>query len=162
MLAGRDGSPATVLAEARLALDEARRMPAFDRVRVFATLAPILCEAGQPDIARAALEELLGQLAPMEAEYAQLLARFKPDYPKVVQMKAQIAETRQRISAETARVVAGVESAFFAADGNSDYPSVCNQNRPDYLFQRWKSGKRAASPPRCFPRTHSFHAQPGW
>jgi capsular exopolysaccharide synthesis family protein len=63
------------------------------------------------------IHTLKGQLAPMEAEYAQLLARFKPDYPKVVEMKAQIAETRQRISAETARVVAGVESAFFAAEG---------------------------------------------
>ena len=74
--------------------------------------------ASLPSVLESELIHLLkGQLVPLEAEYAQLLARFKPDYPKVVQLKAQIEETRQRINTEIARVVAGVESAFLAAEG---------------------------------------------
>ena len=63
------------------------------------------------------IQILKGQLMPMEAEYAQLTARFKSDYPKVIQLKAQLEETRQRINIEITKVVAGVESAYQAAVG---------------------------------------------
>lgn len=61
------------------------------------------------------IQTLKGQLVPLEAELAQLTARFKADYPKVIQLKAQLEETRQRVNAEIAKVVAGVDSAFQAA-----------------------------------------------
>lgn len=63
------------------------------------------------------IDTLKGQLVPLEAEYAQLSTRFKSDYPKLVQLKAQIVETEQRINSEIVKVVSGVESAFLAAEG---------------------------------------------
>ncbi|MGE0824671.1 MAG: GumC family protein [Candidatus Binatia bacterium] len=63
------------------------------------------------------IQTLKEQLAPMEAEQSQLAVRFKDDYPKLVQLKAQIAGTKERINAEIARVVAGIETAYLAADG---------------------------------------------
>lgn len=65
----------------------------------------------------ALIQTLKGQLTPREAEYTQLSSRFKPDYPKLVELKAEIEEARQRISSEIAKVVAGIESAFLAAEG---------------------------------------------
>lgn len=68
LLAAGDGNTRGVLDESRSALDEARRMPAFDRVRVVATLAPVLCDVGQPALARDALEDVLGALSPGESK----------------------------------------------------------------------------------------------
>jgi polysaccharide biosynthesis transport protein len=65
----------------------------------------------------ALIQTLKGQLTPREAEYTQLSSRFKPDYPKLVELKAEIEEARQRITSEVAKVVAGIESAFLAAEG---------------------------------------------
>jgi LuxR family maltose regulon positive regulatory protein len=67
MLSSRDGSPAAAVAEGGRAIHEARRMPAFDRVRVIASLAPVLCEAGEPAAARDALESVLEALGPDES-----------------------------------------------------------------------------------------------
>jgi DNA-binding SARP family transcriptional activator len=67
VLAGRAGDPATAVAEGRLAIAEARRMPAFDRVRPAAVLAPVLCDAGQPGLAREALAAVLDDLGPHES-----------------------------------------------------------------------------------------------
>ncbi len=65
----------------------------------------------------ALIQTLKEQLTPREAEYTQLSSRFKPDYPKLVELKAEIEEARQRITSEVAKVVAGIESAFLAAEG---------------------------------------------
>lgn len=62
------------------------------------------------------IQTLKEQLATSEAEHAQLLTRFKADYPKVVQMKAQIDELKQRLNSEITKVVAGVESAYLTAE----------------------------------------------
>ena len=67
LLASGRRDATTVLAEAREALDEAARMPAFDRVRVVATLAPVLCDAGRPELAHEALDDLLDALNPGES-----------------------------------------------------------------------------------------------
>ena len=55
------------------------------------------------------------QKAKLEAEYATNISVYKPDYPKMVQLKAQIAELDARIKAEIAMVVASVKSQFDAA-----------------------------------------------
>lgn len=67
VLAARDGDTTVAVAESTRALDEAERMPAFDRVRPAAVLAPVLCDAGEPGIARAALEAVLEALGPGES-----------------------------------------------------------------------------------------------
>jgi DNA-binding SARP family transcriptional activator len=67
VLAARNGESAAVVAHSRLALEEARRMPPFDRIRPAAVLAPLLCDAGQPDVAQAALQALLESLGPGES-----------------------------------------------------------------------------------------------
>jgi DNA-binding SARP family transcriptional activator/tetratricopeptide (TPR) repeat protein len=68
VLAWREGEAATAIAESHKAIVESRRMPAFDRVRPTAVLAPVLCDAGQPEVARGALEEVLVALGPGESE----------------------------------------------------------------------------------------------
>jgi len=65
----------------------------------------------------ALIQTLKGQLSAKESDYSQLSARFKSDYPKVVQLKADIDEARHQINVEIARVVAGIESGFLAAEG---------------------------------------------
>ncbi len=55
------------------------------------------------------------QKVKLEAEYATNSSIYKPDYPKMVQLKAQINELDQRIKAEIAMVVASVKSQFDAA-----------------------------------------------
>ena len=68
VLAARDGDRSSALAEALRAVDEAQRMPAFDRVRPTSVLAPVLCDTGRPDAARAALEGVLEALGPHESK----------------------------------------------------------------------------------------------
>lgn len=67
VLAARGGDLATGFAESRRALEEARCMPPFDRVRPAAVLAPVLCDAGQPAAAIEALEGVLEALGPGES-----------------------------------------------------------------------------------------------
>ncbi len=68
ILAARTGNNRTAVSEARSAIEEAQRMPPFDRVRVMSVLAPVLCDRGEPDAAREALEELLDALGPRESK----------------------------------------------------------------------------------------------
>jgi DNA-binding SARP family transcriptional activator len=67
VLAWRGGELIRAAAEARAALDEAERMPPFDRVRVASVLTPVLCDAGQAEAAREALEGVLDALRPEES-----------------------------------------------------------------------------------------------
>ncbi|HSO45726.1 MAG TPA: exopolysaccharide transport family protein, partial [Rhodoferax sp.] len=55
------------------------------------------------------------QRAKLEAEYATNISVYKPDYPKMVQLKAQINELNARIKAEIAVVSASVKGQFEAA-----------------------------------------------
>jgi ATP/maltotriose-dependent transcriptional regulator MalT/DNA-binding SARP family transcriptional activator len=67
LLAGRAGDARSALGFGRRALEEAQRMPPFDRVRVAAVLAPVLCDAGEPALAREGLEAVLAALSPGES-----------------------------------------------------------------------------------------------
>ena len=67
VLAWRAGDMSTAAVESRRALEESRRMPAFDRVRPAAVLAPVLCDAGEPDTAREALAGVLAALGAGES-----------------------------------------------------------------------------------------------
>ncbi len=67
VLASRAGDAAAAAVEAGAGIEEAGRMPPFDRVRVTSVLAPVLCEAGESGVAREALERLLEALGPGES-----------------------------------------------------------------------------------------------
>ena len=67
VLNARAGNLPAAVADGRRALDEADRMPPFDRIRVAAVLAPVLCDAGEPTAARDALEAVLAALRPDES-----------------------------------------------------------------------------------------------
>ncbi len=62
VLAWRAGDSAAAAADARRGLEEAGRMPPFDRVRVTSVVAPVLCDAGRPVEAREALQGVLEAL----------------------------------------------------------------------------------------------------
>ena len=60
------------------------------------------------------------QKAKLEAEYLVNLGVYKPDFPKMLQTKAQIAELDQRIKAEIAAVLASVKAQYDAAKRQED------------------------------------------
>lgn len=60
------------------------------------------------------------QKAKLEAEYATNLSVFKPEFPKMVQLRTQIAELDARIKAEVNTVVASVKGQFEAARRQED------------------------------------------
>ena len=64
--------------------------------------------------------ELKHQAAQIEGEYAKLKAQFKPGYPRLTQLGAQLKETQQRIRHETQSVVQGIESAYLAAEAKEN------------------------------------------
>ena len=70
-----------------------------------------------PDvISNTLIQTLKNQQTTLQGEYAQLAARFKPDYPRLIQLRAQLQEIQQRLNQEIRKVVAGIESAYLAAD----------------------------------------------
>ena len=60
------------------------------------------------------------QRAKIEAEYLANLATYKPEFPKMLQLKAQIKEIDQLIKTETASVVASIKGRFDAAKKQED------------------------------------------
>jgi polysaccharide biosynthesis transport protein len=62
------------------------------------------------------IQTLTTQRVRLEAEYAQLATLFKPGYPKLDQLKAQVDETKRRLQQEIQRTVAGLGSAYQAAE----------------------------------------------
>jgi len=63
------------------------------------------------------IQTLRGQLVRFEGEYAHLATQFKPGYPRLAQLKAQIDETRSRLKHEVDSVVQGINSGYLAAAG---------------------------------------------
>ena len=53
--------------------------------------------------------------AKLQIEYQQNLRIYKPDFPKMLQLKAQIVEADSQIKAEIATIAAGVQSQFDSA-----------------------------------------------
>jgi nitrogenase subunit NifH len=60
------------------------------------------------------------QKAKLEAEYLVNLGTYKPDFPKMLQTKAQITELELRIKAEIAAVLASVKAQYDAAKRQED------------------------------------------
>ncbi len=55
------------------------------------------------------------QKAKIEADYLSNMAVYKPEFPKMLQLKAQIGELDERIKAEVASVLASIKGQFEAA-----------------------------------------------
>ncbi len=66
------------------------------------------------------LSQLRAQLATDEASLAQQSTQYGPNWPAVVQLKAQIATTKKSIETEQSRVLAESRVAFDAAKANED------------------------------------------
>jgi polysaccharide biosynthesis transport protein len=64
----------------------------------------------------ALIQSLKAQLARQEEDYASLDSQFTSRYLRVAQLQAQLEETQRRLKQEIRAVVAGIESAFLAAD----------------------------------------------
>ena len=67
-------------------------------------------------ISNSLIQTLKGQQTSLQGEYAQLADRFKPDYPRLSQLRAQLAEIQQRLNREMQKVAASLESTYQAAE----------------------------------------------
>jgi capsular exopolysaccharide synthesis family protein len=59
--------------------------------------------------------QLKGRLEEMEAEQARLATIYKPDHPRLLELKQQISEARRRLRLEIGNIVRGVESDYASA-----------------------------------------------
>jgi succinoglycan biosynthesis transport protein ExoP len=66
-------------------------------------------------IANNLIQQLRVRLEGLEAEQARLATIFKPDHPRLVELKQQISQARRRLSLEINNVVRGIESDYSAA-----------------------------------------------
>jgi capsular exopolysaccharide synthesis family protein len=74
-----------------------------------------------PAVANSALiQGMKGQLDQLEAEYVTLANHYKPGFPKLLELKAKLDETRSRLKQEIAGVIASTESAYLAAQGKEE------------------------------------------
>jgi len=61
------------------------------------------------------IQNLKSQVVTLEAQAANLAAQFKPGYPRLAQIQAQVDEARQRCSQQIKTVVEGINSAYYAS-----------------------------------------------
>jgi capsular exopolysaccharide synthesis family protein len=66
-------------------------------------------------ISNSLIQNLKSQMAGLEARHANMASQFKPQYPPLAQLRAELDETRRRLGQEVARVAQGIESAYEAA-----------------------------------------------
>jgi capsular exopolysaccharide synthesis family protein len=72
-------------------------------------------ESAQQVLESKTIQTYKEQKAKLEAEYLTNLSLFKPEFPKMQQLKAQIAEIDARIKAETQVVLTAVKAQYEAA-----------------------------------------------
>jgi polysaccharide biosynthesis transport protein len=63
------------------------------------------------------IQSLRNQVVQLEAEQAKLSEQFLPGYPRLAQIKAQLEESKARLSQQIKNVVEGINSAYLAAAG---------------------------------------------
>jgi len=61
------------------------------------------------------VQAVQAQLNSLDADYASMGKKFKPDYPPMAQLAAKRAELQQRLEAEISRVIAGIQGSYQAA-----------------------------------------------
>ena len=71
---------------------------------------------GVPEVlASPTIQELSQTLAKLNAEYQQKLSRYQPEFPEMLQLKAQIDETTRQRNAAAADIRASIQSQYQAA-----------------------------------------------
>lgn len=79
---------------------------------------------GSPSVIGSGAGSLLATLrsaqATLEAQYAQLNSQFGPNYPAVIQMRAQMRQNQKAIDKEQQRVLSQANTAYKAAAVNED------------------------------------------
>ncbi|MBI3247460.1 MAG: polysaccharide biosynthesis tyrosine autokinase [Deltaproteobacteria bacterium] len=63
----------------------------------------------------ALVQALKQQLMTLEKDRSQLIVQFKPEYPRVVEIEAQIADTRRRLQEEMRTAIRSLESTYTLA-----------------------------------------------
>ena len=80
------------------------------------------------------VEAVQGQLTSLDADYASMGKKFKPDYPPMMQMEAKRAELERRLEAEISRVIAGIQGSYQAAsDKEQKLQNEMNKERQQAL-----------------------------
>lgn len=92
----------------RLSAAQAERIAAEQRWQLARTRGSTLPEIRD----NPRLAELQSRLATLQADYQQKRQTFKPTYPVMVQLEAQIELTRGQIDALTGQIVAGTRAAY--------------------------------------------------
>ena len=116
---GEKGSAATqtfVDFSAALAKAEQDRIQAetlYNQVRLNPESAP-------QAVVNEAIRAYKEQRARLEADYAKNLSVYKPDYPAMVQARAQIAELENRIKTEVNNILASIQGQYIAAKRAQD------------------------------------------
>jgi len=61
------------------------------------------------------IQNLKSQVVTLEGQQANLAAQFKPGYPRLAQVQAQLEDSKQRLASQIKSVVEGINSAYYAA-----------------------------------------------
>lgn len=100
-----------------------RRIVTEAQYQMLTTTDPDLID-GSPVVMGSGAGSLLATLrngqAGLEAQYAQLMSQFGPNYPAVKQLKAELAQNEKAIGQEQKRVLAESRTAYRAAAVNED------------------------------------------
>ena len=62
-----------------------------------------------------AVQAVEAQLTALDADYASMARKFKPDYPPMMQMTAKRQELQRRLDGEISRVIGGIQGSYQAA-----------------------------------------------
>ena len=61
------------------------------------------------------IQNLKSQVVTLEGQQANLAAQFKPGYPRLAQVQAQLEDAKQRLANQIKSVVEGINSAYYAS-----------------------------------------------
>lgn len=82
----------------------------------------------------AAVQAVQTELNSLDADYASMGKKFKPDYPPMMQMAAKRAELQRRLEAEISRVISGIQGSYQAAsDKEQKLQAEMNKERQQAL-----------------------------
>lgn len=97
---------------ARLTSDRAARIEAESLYRIVKNKNP---EYLSQVINHSLIQQIKSTFAVLQAERARLSTIFKPDHPRLLELRQQIREVRMNLNNEIATIVRGIESSYAAA-----------------------------------------------
>lgn len=123
------------------ALNTALNVAVADRIAAEARFRQAGSTGASTEVLRnSAINNLRERRAELMADYNRLLVQFQPDYPTVVQVKAQIDQLDQSIVREESRVLSSYQSEYRQAlQRESELRSRVSGLKDDYLSLRRRS-----------------------